>query len=266
MREGQGLDATANAFGDDARRGHGCLCQQGHELITPGPGQELPAEPLSPPGLLGNIDDKTYHKLLDAVTVQHDSPPNPLGPSVAAVGRWWGPEQVPGQFRAKVGKTLLCRTYLEEGIFQLHVQGLEDPKTGKKRSLSLTETAEKLGYHYKHVVAVFRAMKRRAFEAEGESEVTGGVREFLNHHLEQAIEVASERMPHNAAYGAVLIRAVEAFKELNGLDSSEDRNLNIEELAERVRGRSPLLLEVVKHQAEADEKTDRAAVEEEGAA
>ena len=235
-----------------------------------GPGQELSPDVLSPPGLLGQIDDATYRKLLDAVTDQHDAPPNPLGEHAKAQiqvkGRHWGPKHVPGPLRGNLGKKAIVRNYLEEGIYQLHVAGLKDPKTGKRPKLSLQDTARQLGYSYAHVVQVFRQMKKRAFEAEGAQEVTGGVREFLNHHLEQAIEVASARIEDNAAYGAVLIRAVEAFRGLNGLDSSEDRNLNVEELAERVRGRSPLLLEVVKHQADADEKTDRAAVEEEGAA
>ena len=231
-----------------------------------GPVREISAEPLAPPGMLGRIDDDEYRKLMDAVDEHHAQPPNPQGKTgppveMADGSRFWGPKHVPGHLRTSVAKKFLCRTYLEEGIFQLHVMGRHVPgkTTNGRKRLSLPETASQLGYSYAHVVQVFRAMKRRAFDAEGATDVTGGVREFLNHHLEQAIEVASQRLDDNAAYGAVLIRAVEAFKELNGLDSSEDRNLNVEELAERVRGRSPLLLEVVRHSADAKKRTDQAA-------
>ena len=229
------------------------------------PGQEESIQVLAPPGLLGQIDEETYQGLLKAVDKQHAAPPNPEGPNkkraVEPVGRWYGPQHVHGPFRALHVKRMLIGTYLEEGIYQLHVKGVKMAGDTKARRRSLAETADLLGYSYAHVVQVFRRMKKRAFEAEGAQEVTGGVREFLNHHLEKAIEESALRLKDNAAYGAVLIRAVEAFKELNGLDSSEDRNLNVEELAERVRGRSPLLLEVVRHSADAEKKTDQAAVD-----
>ena len=234
-----------------------------------GPGRDIPLEPLAPPGMLGRIDEDEYRQLLDEVSKQHAAKPNPSGKTGAPVemadgSRFWGPKHVPGHLRTSVAKKFLCRTYLEEGIYQYHVLGRQKPGTtdvlSRKRE-SLPETAKLLGYSYAHVVVVFRAMKRRAFDAEGATEVTGGVREFLNHHLESAIEESAKRLKDNAAYGAVLIRAVEAFKELNGLDSSEDRNLNVEELAERVRGRSPLLLEVVRHSADAKKKTDQLAVD-----
>ena len=227
------------------------------------------SEPLAPPGLLGQIDQSGYEKLLQAVDEHHARPPNPRGnphlngpPPVVEMetrGRP-GPKHIPGPLRATFLRNRVIQNYLQEGIYQLHCRGIKQ-EDGKYHRRSLADAAKELGYSYKHVVMVFRQMKARAFDAEGAQEVTGGVREFLNHHLEKAIEESAQRLKDNAAYGAVLIRAVEAFKELNGLDSSEDRNLNVEELAERVKGRSPLLLEVVKHSADAKKKTDQAAVD-----
>ena len=86
-------------------------------------------------------------------------------------------------------------------------------------------------------------MRRRAFDAEGGEEIAGGVRAFLLHHLERALEIADARMGENAADGAVLIRACEALKDIAGVDKDESGALNVAELAAMVKGRSPLLLE-----------------------
>ena len=61
------------------------------------------------------------------------------------------------------------------------------------------------------------------------------------------IEIADGRMEENAAYGAVLIRACEALRALVGIDGEDASSVDIAELAAAVRGRSPLLLEIVEH-------------------
>lgn len=207
-------------------------------------------EALAPPGLLGRLDPDQREALLAAVEWQRNQPPNPDGlggptakraPKHVEGHSWPGDPSVPGPLRVGVTRNRVCRTYLEEGIMVLHV----------RERRSLRETAELLGYSYRHVVVTWRAMRLRALSEEG-SEAPREVRQFLLHHLEACIETASERMAENAAYGAVLVRACEALKEIEGLDSAEERDLSIDELAEEVRGRSPLLLETVAAAEEAE--------------
>ncbi len=193
---------------------------------------------LAPPGLLGNLDEASREALLAAVDWQHTQAPNPNGSRTKADnirdnGRWAGPQNIPGPLRARSNRLAVCRTYLEQGIYQLHC----------REKLSLSETAESLGYTYAHTVKTWADMRRRAFDAEGGEEIAGGVRAFLLHHLERAIEIADDRMGDNAAYGAVLIRACEALKDIAGVDKDESSSLNVAELAAMVKGRSPLLLE-----------------------
>ena len=202
-------------------------------------------EALAPPGLLGNLDEAQREALLAAVDWQRTQPPNPNGSRTKADnvrdnGRWAGPTNIPGPLRARSNRLAVCRTYLEQGIYQLHCRD----------KLSLSETAEALGYTYAHTVKTWADMRRRAFDAEGGEEVAGGVRAFLLHHLERAIEVADDRMGENAAYGAVLIRACEALKEVAGIDKDEAGTLNVAELAQMVKGRSPLLLQQAQHGTE----------------
>jgi|TARA_B100001971_G_C17801029_1_gene339355 hypothetical protein len=111
---------------------------------------------------------------------------------------------------------------------------------------TLKETAEQLGYSYRHIVDTWAAMKRRAIDEEGDYNRNGSVRDFVVEHLEKVIQVADGRMEENAAYGAVLIRACEALRALVGIDGEDASSVDIEELAAAVRGRSPLLLEIVK--------------------
>lgn len=197
---------------------------------------------LGPPGLLGRLDDEQREALLVAVKWQHDQPPNPTGKSGEPVGwvengRWAGPKNVPGPLRGTHVVNRVCKSYLEEGILLLHV----------RERKSLKDTARKLGYSYRHILDIWSAMRRRALSEEGEPQQRSSVRDFVLEHLEKVIEVASEGVKENAAYGMVLIRACEALKEIYGTEEGPGSRVDVQALAEAVRGRSPLLLEVVEH-------------------
>ena len=192
---------------------------------------------LDEPGVLGKLSAEQRDALLDKVREQHDQPPNPEGKNHWRVtGPFSGPLNVPGPLRISHVRNRVARTYLEEGIMLLHVR---ERKT-------LKETAEQLGYSYRHIVDTWAAMKRRAIDEEGDYNRNGSVRDFVVEHLERVIEIADGRMEENAAYGAVLIRACEALRALVGIDGEDASSVDIEELAAAVRGRSPLLLEIVK--------------------
>ena len=193
---------------------------------------------LDEPGTLGRLTEEQRDALMTAVAVQHETPPNPEGTNQwRPVGPFNGPTNVPGPLRISHVRNRLARSYLEEGVMLLHVR---ERKT-------LKETAEQLGYSYRHVVDTWAGMKRRALSEEGAFQQNTSIRDFVLEHLEKVIADASERVEQNAAYGMLVIRACEALWKLEGLEGGSDSGVNIEELAERVRERTPLLLAALEH-------------------
>ena len=199
---------------------------------------------LPPPGLMGRLPAEQKEALLAALEWEHDQPPNPTGPARdpesgqwVGSGRWAGPVTVPGPFRRKHLRNRVAATYLEEAIMEYHI----------RQNVRLRALPELLGYSYPRIIAVWSAMKKRALSEEGGFEQAKELREFIVHHLTEVVKDAADRVKENAAYGAVVIRACEALRDIEGLEGQAAENLDIEELAEAVRGRSPLLLETIQH-------------------
>lgn len=213
------------------------MVSQNQPTGVPSEASERPKE-LPPPGVMGRLTEDQRDALLSAVRDQHDLPPNPTGRNQWRVtGPHSGPTSVPGPFRVEHMRNRVAKTYLEEGIMLLHV----------RERMSLKETAAELGYSYRHVIDTWAAMKKRALCTEKIQEREGDLREFIQLQLEEIIRVGMGRFEENAGYGNLVIRACLVLLEMEDLESGNTSNLDVKALAAIMKGKSPLLLEMVEH-------------------
>jgi hypothetical protein len=187
-------------------------------------------------GKLAGLKPEAREALHAAIEARHAQPPNLGGPNQ------WTPAKDNGKARHTNVRRFVLKNYLEEAIYQYHVQ----------QQIPVTQLCEPtndcyLGYSYSHLSKTWKRMVDRALATENNGEQDQGIRDFVLMNLEDAVRIGRANLEVNAAYGAVLIRACEAIKDICGLESENTKALSIEDLAKEARGRSPLLLQTMEH-------------------
>jgi hypothetical protein len=114
---------------------------------------------------------------------------------------------------------------------------------------TLVETAEVMGIHLRTVQKRWKEVLEDVKGGTAE-ELREEVRAYADLHLREVIQTAQQNVDDSAAYGAVVVQGIKTLCELHGVEPPEETKgqaLTMEEVGQRVRSKSPLLLDKLNH-------------------
>ncbi len=110
--------------------------------------------------------------------------------------------------------------------------------------LTANEIGELIGRSPKYVSKVWRAEVRRAEEEMVNPEKRRELKAWMLRQVQMTVVKAQNLVESHAAYGALVLKGVEALERLAGVEVADaSKKSTLDEIAEQVKVRSPLVLE-----------------------